>query len=281
MKIGRSAIGLLAGLCLACEAQNPYPWQGRYDTLNSVALRITPPAGMERISIEPGSFAAWLRYIPLKPGRPPVHLFNGQLKHNQEAHTAVVDIDVGRRDLQQCADAVLRLRAEYLWSAGIYDQIAFTFSSGDRAAWTAWRDGLRPIVRNNRVRFAAQAAHDESRACFEAYLQSLFTYANTASLARDLMAVDPFEPIQIGDVFVQGGYPGHAVLVVDVAQATDSEHRAFLLVQSYMPAQEIHVLRHPNKPLDDPWYLSDAGAMLITPEWTFAWSDRKRFSEPN
>lgn len=36
----------------------------------------------------------------------PVKLFNGNLKRNQQAHFGILNIDVGKKDLQQCADAV-------------------------------------------------------------------------------------------------------------------------------------------------------------------------------
>lgn len=45
---------------------------------------------------------------------------------------AVIDIDVEKRDLQQCADAVMRLRAEWLWSIGTKDRIAFNYTGGGR-----------------------------------------------------------------------------------------------------------------------------------------------------
>lgn len=35
-------------------------------------------------------------------------LYNGSQKPNQSVHYAVFDIDVGKEDLQQCADAVMR-----------------------------------------------------------------------------------------------------------------------------------------------------------------------------
>ncbi len=37
---------------------------------------------------------------------------------------------VGKRDLQQCADAVMRLRAEYLLSVKADDKIAFHATDG-------------------------------------------------------------------------------------------------------------------------------------------------------
>src|SRR5262249_12957113 len=107
---------------------------------------IVPPAGFRRVDAARQSFGEWLRGLPLRPGRPDVRLVNGQLKGNQQAQYAVVDIDVGRRDLQQCADAVIRLRAEYLFATRRTDAIAFHFTSGDVASWADWRAGLRPVV---------------------------------------------------------------------------------------------------------------------------------------
>ena len=51
------------------------------------------------------------------------------------------------------------------------------------------------------------------------------------------------ENIEIGDVFIQGGFPGHAIIVVDLAENEVGE-KCFLVAQSYMPAQEIHVLKN-------------------------------------
>ena len=84
---------------------------------------------------------------------------------------------------------------------------------------------------------------------------------------------DPSKP-QIGDVFIQGGFPGHAVLIVDIAESAQGE-RAFLLVQSYMPAQEIHVLR--NSADLNPWYRAQSKGKLQTPEWDFEYGDLRRF----
>ncbi|MCU0292293.1 MAG: DUF4846 domain-containing protein [Thermoanaerobaculaceae bacterium] len=272
------ALALLACGATAAvpSAGGPHPWPdagGR-----PLEERLAPPEGCGRVPAAPGSFAAWLRRLPLRPGRPPVHLFDGRLKGNQEAHEAVVAIDVGRRDLQQCADAVIRLRAEWLWSQGREDAIAFRFTSGDLARWTAWRAGERPRVEGSRVRWVPGAATDGSYQSFCRYLDLVFTYAGSASLARELVPVSEPARVEGGDVFIQGGHPGHAVLVVDVAERGDGR-RVFLLAQSYMPAQEIHVLRNPAAG-GSPWYAAAGTGELVTPEWVFRTSDLRRFEAP-
>jgi hypothetical protein len=206
-----------------------------------------------------------------------VHLFDGRTKANQTAHFAVVDLTIGRRDLQQCADAVIRLRAEYLRDTGSHDEICFHFTSGDLACWARWRAGWRPCVSGNLVQWEQSTAPDSSDACFWGYLESVFTYAGSYSLARELVPVPDWSDLTAGDVLVQGGFPGHAALVVDVA-STEIGDKVFLLAQSYMPAQEIHVLVNPRSPTS-PWYrLSDCReGQLVTPEWTFEQDELRRF----
>jgi hypothetical protein len=67
------------------------------------------------------------------------------------------------------------------------------------------------------------------------------------------------------------------VLVLDVAAERGSGRRVFLLAQSYMPAQDIHVLRNPRDATLSPWFPADFGDTLETPEWTFRALDLRRF----
>ena len=89
----------------------------------------------------------------------------------------------------------------------------------------------------------------------------------SASLAKQLNN-KPFYDIEPGDVFIKGGFPGHAVIVMDVA-VNSTGKKIFLLAQSYMPAQDIHLLlNHSNHSLS-PWYEVNDEVIIETPEYTF------------
>src|SRR5262249_35643398 len=84
-----------------------------------LAARFAPPSGASRVALAPDSFGAFLRALPLLPVGTKVHLYDGSLKARQDVHAAVVDLDVPPRDLQQCADAIMRLWAEYRYARGL------------------------------------------------------------------------------------------------------------------------------------------------------------------
>lgn len=239
--------------------------------------KIPPPDGFVRDTTGIDSFALYLRNLDLKEDKT-VYLYNGQKKENQDAQFAVVKMDIGNRDLQQCADAVIRLRAEYLFGRKEYKRIHYNFTNGERAEYKSYAEGDRPVLLNNQVRWARTAKRDYSYKTFRKYLDVVFTYAGTLSLSGELMKISVDE-IQPGDVFIQTGYPyGHAVMVADVAVNKQTGQRAFMLVQSYMPAQEIHVLKNPEKN-NNPWYTIAYGHDLNTPEWTFKSIDLRRFND--
>jgi hypothetical protein len=244
----------------------------------TIGTRFPAPTGYSKIPASADSFAAYLRRLPLKPQGTAVKLFDGRVKPNPGVYLAVVDLPIGTRDLHQCADAVIRLRAEYLFARGRYDDIHFRFTSGFQAEYGRWRSGERIAVSGNRARWEQTAQPGDSRQNFWRYLETVFAYAGTASLARELQTV-PQGNLEIGDIFIQPGHPGHAVIVVDTAVSRQSGRKIFLLAQSYMPAQEIQVLANPGDPHLSPWYAADFKAELPTPEWTFKAGDLKRFRE--
>jgi hypothetical protein len=266
-------VSLLGRLVLG--APLVYPWLPDAGPRETLEQRVPPPPGYTRLEMPEGSFGAWLRALPLRPPGARVHLYDGREKRFQAGAFAVLDLDVGTRDLQQCADAVIRLRAEWLWAAGRAHEVAFNFTSGHRARWSDWAAGKRPVVEGAKVTWEGRGQPASSHAAFRAYLDTVFTYAGSASLERELVPVADPALVEPGDVFIRGGHPGHAVLVVDVARDAAGA-RVFLLVQSYLPAQEVHLLVNPGSP-GTPWYPALRQGQLITPEWVFEREVLRRF----
>ncbi|MFK7904635.1 MAG: DUF4846 domain-containing protein [Chitinophagales bacterium] len=254
-----------------------FPWLQNYSEINTLVNRIAPPEGYERLSTAENSFSDWLRHLPLKEGNPPVHLFNGAKKGNQNAQFAVINMDVGKQDLQQCADAVMRLRAEYLLATKQLEKIHFNFTNGDKCDYQEWASGVRPFINGNKVSWLKRAKADDSYPNFKKYMTKVFQFAGTHSLEKELKPVSGLKDMEAGDVFIYGGFPGHAVMVMDVAVNSQTGKKVFLLAQSYMPAQEMHILKNPNVRENTPWYTADFEGQLLTPEWTFEQSQLKRF----
>jgi len=239
----------------------------------TIQARFLVPGGFVRVSVDAGSFAHHLHSLPLKAHGAEVKYFDGSVKTNKGVYEAVVDIDVGTRDLQQCADACMRLRAEYLFGRGRYDELHFNFASGFRADYPKWAEGYRVVVVGNVARWVKSAQPSRSYADFRKYMDVVFSYANTVSLAAEMKSVGVGDMV-IGDVFVD---KGHALIVVDMAQSAAGNKKLFMIAQSYMPAQDIQVLSNPGRPDISPWYELDFGDTLRTPQWTFTPGDLHRF----
>lgn len=214
------------------------------ERINSPAKinEIPLPAGYERVNVSSASFEAFLRNIQLKQNKT-VYLYNGQQKYNQQAQYAVLNISVGDKNLQQCADAVMRLRAEYLKS--IDKPICFTDNDGKKYCWNDYRNKG-----------------------WQSYLETVFGMCGTLSLEKQLHKQN-WAHLCAGDVMIKGGSPGHAVIVMDVAQNRNTGKLIYLIAQSYMPAQDIHVLKNPADQLLSPWYAIPDKGIIQTPEWTF------------
>ncbi len=217
----------------------------------TVKSRILLPQGFKRLSYETGEFGNFLEKLPLYPIDREVHYYNGKIKPRNNIYNSVVKLDIGKRDLHQCADAVMRLRADYLYQQKRYKDIKFNFLSDSKPrAYTTYAKG------------------DYSYPIYWKYLEYIFAYANTSSLHDELPNVKTTQEVKIGDTFIQKGSPiGHAIIVVDLAK--DSAGKTIvLLAQSYMPAQEIQILNNWNNSKLSPWYDIDQD-IIKTPEWTF------------
>ena len=270
-----SALFVAAGVVLASlgyaqnDALQPYPWLAELAVPASKVIsledRFPAPPGFQRAPAELGSYASWLRRLPLRTDRTVVHAYDGTPLDRPSV--ALLLLDVGRRDLMQCADSIIRLHAEYLWSQGRADEASYSFTSGDRSHWKDWRAGEQFVVRGNKVIRGQGRVRPDNHRTFRRWLDLIFTYAGTASLAREGQKLKSSAPTAAGDFFVDPGFPGHAVIVLDIV-SNESGRRLALLAQGFMPAEDVHILGADSAELHHWFELpQDTDDRLSTPSW--------------
>lgn len=244
---------------------------------NTIKTRFQPPKGYVWERYPAGSFQKYLSEFKLKPEGLPLRDYRDLPVPHQFYHAAILDIEVGNKDLQQCADAWIRLYAEYLWEQKRYDEISFEFTSGQMMPWNDYKKGIRTTEIGDKVRFHQSAKASDTYDTFRQYLNLIFQYAGTISLDRESVPVATQKDIQVGDIIITPGSPGHAVFIVGSAKNATGK-RVFLLAQSFMPAQDIHILKNPNQPSLSPWYHLDINApKLRTAKYLFSPLVIKRF----
>lgn len=246
-------------------------------TGSTINTRINTPTNFNRVESANNTFQHYLRTLKLKPVGSKVRYFDGSEKSNTDVYHSVVDLAIGKRDLHQCADAIMRLRAEYLWHQKEYDQIHFNFTNGFRVDYTEWMQGKRIKIEGNKTSWNNRYNPSNSYKDFWKYMELIFAYAGTSSLEKELLPVE-IENAKIGDILIQGGHPGHAVIIVDKAVNQTNNKALYLLAQSYMPAQELQILKNPTNTKISPWYELKEGT-IDTPEWTFSSGDLKSWKE--
>ena len=236
----RIAGKLLAGmLALAAVLALGAAW-GLWGGVSNPAGRknigqISAPVGFERIPVEKDSFGEFLRGFPLQKRGSRIKYYNGKTALGQCFGYAVLDLPM-LANTEQCADAVMRMRAEYLWEKGQYNRIQFRSVRGVDQRYTG----------------------GGSRRAFAQYLRIVYGNSNTASLRRE-MKPKPLREIAPGDVLVYAAPNartyGHAVLVADVAHNARTGRTAILLAQSSTPARTMHIIRNLSHPFVSPWVI--------------------------
>ena len=238
----------------------------------TVETRYNVPKGYNRVKVEKGSFAEFLRNQKLKPYGEKALYFNGNYKRSEGIYDSVLDVEIGDRDLHQCADAIMLLRAEYFYGKKEYDKINFKFVTGFNAQYSKWMQGYR-INPNGKGSYYKKSTPSNTYKDFRNFMNIVFGYAGTLSLEKEMIP-QKIENMQIGDVFIMGGSPGHAVIVVDMAENAKGE-KIFMLAQSYMPAQQTQILI--NRESDGVWYSLKGKDVLVTPEWNFPVERLRKF----
>ncbi len=246
---------LVSCLLLSCVRDNE-----KYINTSGVTIkeRVLTPEGYSREQYSSLSWQYFLQNLELLPFGSKILDYTGQKISEQSSHIGIIKYDVGTKDLQQCADAIIRLRAEYLWKQKRNDDIQFTFTSGHNYKWIDHANGFRPYIKGNKVSFKKTASVDKSYSNFRKYLDIVFSYAGTISLNRDLKKISKTGNYQIGDIIVKAGSPGHAVLIVDKCKNNKGEY-LYLLAEGYTPAQSIHLLKS-NREVS-PWHKLGKGVI--------------------
>lgn len=230
--------------------------------------RILLPDGYKRSDTIKGSFAQFIRRYKMKEDKSPVLLYDGSEKRNRSAHIAVFSLPIEKYDLQQCADSIMRMYAEYFWYTKQFDKISFYFTNGFLCEYTKWRKGYRVHVDGNVVTWRKDTDYDDSYETFLKYLKVVFSYSGTLSMEKYETEIISVDKIEVGDIILNGDSPGHVVMIVDVCENEMGE-KAYLMGQGYMPAQEFHVIKNP-KHENDPWYYENEMTFpLRTAEYTF------------
>jgi hypothetical protein len=262
-------------LLLAC---NKVPAQHKHINPGgkTIQQRVVVPAGYSRMQSAPGSFSAYVQQLPLLPDGTPVHYYNGKEKPNRGIYVAVVDMNIGNKDLQQCADVIMHVRADYLYKSDMRDKIQFTFTNGFVAEYSKWMQGYRISVKGDQCTWVKSKAPSDTYSTFTQYMDMVYNYCGTLSLRRELKKIQ-YEDIRPGDVLIKGGSPGHAEMIMDVAQDRVG-HKIYLLAQSYMPAQQMQLLENPTDKTLSPWY-EVKGNDITTPEWNFTADQVMRFAD--
>ncbi len=242
-----------------------------------LAERLATPPGFSRIAVPKGSFAEWLRHMPVLAEGSPVKTARGRivLAGDHPNLAAVIVLQPHRRGLLNSANMMIRLKAEHAWSAGDVERLGFHFTSGQTLRWRSWTRGLRPLRDAAGVRFIRTEAAGDGREQFCRYLETLFGHTSNTSLLDDTRpAMD--RTLAVGDIFLRPGRDGHAVMILDVA--TDSRGGVrVLLGQGGSPVRTFHVLRSDG---GSAWFpISRSQGLVLAGEAEFTMNDLRHWME--
>lgn len=241
-----------------------------------IEKRVVLPENYKRVVYDSTSFEHYIRTKQLKPFGTKVINYDGKPYFYQLGHVGVLDVDVPSNGLQQCADALIRLRSEYLWETNKKNKIGFNFTSGHYCSWAKYAEGYRPKVNGNKVSFHKTANPNHSKGNFYKYLNLIYTYSGTLSLDNELKEIKSINDLKIGDMLILGGSPGHVIMIADIVEDTIG-NRLFLLIQGNTPAQSIHLLKNLDDTSISPWYKLQINSEISVPGFTFANSKFVRF----
>ncbi len=241
----------------------------------TIGSRVNLPIGYHRVAVKQGSFQAYLRDYKLKPFGSKIINYDTSEYFWQDGHIGILEVAVPKNGLQQCADALIRIRSEYLWKQNRKAEIGFNFTSGHYCSWQHYAEGYRPKIEGNQVSFHKVAQANHSEANFYKYLNLIYMYSGTLSLYNELQPIADSD-LKIGDMLIKGGSPGHIVMIGD--KAVNSKGDAiYLLFQGNTPAQSVHLVKNLEDQSISPWYHLKQDIVIPVSNYTFYDSKFVRF----
>lgn len=249
---------------------SPEPYVIKDPAGETLETRFKPPEGFTRVQADESSFAEYLRSTPLKPDGDVVYLYDGTIKPDDNFEAVMKMTINNNRNLMRNVHFLMRMRAEYHYQAGRYDDIEFHFLSGFAFDFATWAGGSRLKEANNKVQWqAASAVSDDGPESFKEYLKWVYIYTNTAAIKQDLVQSSG---IAIGSVFITSG----GAIVADMAEHEDGSI-AVLLLRAGDPEQEGYVVKNTGEPDNSPWFIIPPNGILQTPEGELSVGDIYEF----
>jgi len=242
---------------------------------HTISSRVNAPKGYKRVSYTESSFQDYLRNYNLKPFGSKIINYDNSQYFWQGGHIGILQLPVPKNGLQQCADALIRIRSEYLWDNNRKNEIGFNFTSGHYCSWNKYAEGYRPKINGNKVTFNKTASANHSKENFYKYLNLIYMYSGTLSLFNELKSIDDLD-LQLGDMLIKGGSPGHIVMICDEV-INDKGEKLFLLFQGNTPAQSVHLVKNLEDSNISPWYQLENNALIPVSNYTFDNSKFVRF----
>jgi len=234
----------------------------------TVTSRVLLPKEFKRAIYSENSFSRYIQNYNLKPFGSQVINYDGNPYYYQKGHVGVLEIPVPPNGLQQCADALIRMRAEYLWETNQKDKIGFNFTSGHYCSWKKYAEGYRPKIKGSKVTFHKTHSANASKENFYNYLNLIFMYSGTQSLYSELPKINSINKVQVGDMLIYPGSPGHVIMVVDKATNSEGEN-LFIFAQGNTPAQSVHIIKNPSDISISPWFEIEMGQLVEIPTYYF------------
>lgn len=233
----------------------------------TIGTRFNPPAGYKRVQVSNDSFGKYLRDFKLREytTKPLAYDTAAKTLANNDSAPAVsvLDMDlINKSNLQEAANSVIRLYAEFLYKQGRFDDIAFNLltTPAFRLDFRTWSEGGRLIEEGNSITWCKEhGEHCKHRdvdtgteyGVFKYYMQNVMLHSNISSLPSNMKSVSMNE-VTVGDIIV---YADSKIpdIIVDMAENADGS-KLLLIARGGNPASEIFIVRNESNSDLNPWH---------------------------